>query len=129
MKRKFKNINSALTFWGYWNGRILMDDGFPIRCAIDRIFEGMSNNFHSQCLLLRLPNIVADDVEEINGHIMRLKRYYSEALVAKYCLPDRDDRGYKIPEVEYCRAMGVTPTVFRKRVQRAKKALAQKIVS
>ena len=126
--RPFKSINSALSFWGYWAGRQLAADGYSTRCAIDRLFEGMVDSFGPMCLLFNLPPHVASDVGEINRLVVSLKRPYSEALIAKYCMPTRDERGYLVPEVEICRALGVTPKAFRMRIHRAKKVLEPLIV-
>jgi hypothetical protein len=107
-----------LRFWGRQFQKVLLDEGYADRSAIDRIFEGIAHlNGHN--ILCREMH---EDAYRVHRRIVQMVAIYRYALIANYCVPPKPD-GTLFTRRELARYLDCSLETYKKRVQRGSKLL------
>jgi hypothetical protein len=110
-------VEYELRRWGYWAGIQYAAEGYAPMNTLSQILSGRSERPGHRILCIDPPTRTR--FWEINARVLMLKRELYEVLVARYCLPMKQD-GQPYRTTEVAPFLGISPPLFADRLMRAR---------
>ena len=118
-------VHAELSFWGYHKGKQHAAEGYAPANTLAQLLSGRTDNPGHRILCLDMPARAG----LINSVVMRLPTDYVAVLTARYCLPVEPSTGRPYEVSFLSELLGISTSVYRFRLHRAKVAYRQKIFS
>ena len=115
-------IEGELRYWGPRYRRILLSEGYSSFSPFAGLLEGRSGKFTAKILI---PDMT-ERAWEVNHGVWTLPTDYAWSLVARYCLPPKEN-GAMYSDHEISIALHCSPECYRKRLARARVKLQQRL--
>ncbi len=116
-------VEGDLRHWGRRYQRLLMSTGFSSFNILSGLLEGRGGLPGSKVLI---PDM-SERAWVMNTEVWALPTDYAWALVARYCLPVKEETGEPFSRFEISAALECTPENYRQRLSRGRSKIQAKI--